>query len=107
MNPLTFTPPSTGTGAPRNFTELVEVFLKLIELLIPLIASLAMLAFFWGLVKFIRKAGGDEKAVSEGKNLMIWGLIALFIMVSIWGLLRFFSAEAGFTQFGIPLLPTR
>ncbi|MCR4279435.1 MAG: hypothetical protein NUV78_01715 [Candidatus Zambryskibacteria bacterium] len=106
MNPLLFTPPSTGTGAPRNFSELVEVFLKLIELLIPVIASLALLAFFWGLVKFIGKVGGDEKAVSEGKSLMVWGLIALFIMITIWGIIAFFSNEAGFTQFGIPQLPT-
>ncbi len=85
---------------------MIKVFLDLIALIIPVIAGLALLAFFWGLAKFIARVGGDEKAVAEGKNLMIWGLIGLFLMVSVWGLLRFFSGEVGFgTTLTLPLLP--
>ena len=76
------------------------------RLAVPVIIGLALLAFIWGLVKFISRVGGDEKAVTEGKKLMIWGLIALFIMISIWGILRFFSASLGFRGFGFPSLPT-
>ena len=95
----------TGTTGPQNFTELVNILLDLIAAAIPVMASLALLAFFWGLAKFIFRLGGDEKALAEGKNLMKWGLIALFIMVSVWGILRFFYTDIGFTQFALPLLP--
>jgi hypothetical protein len=89
-----------------NFSDIIYIFLDLIALLIPVIASLALLVFFWGLVKFIFRVGGDEKAVGDGKKLMIWGLVALFIMVSIWGILRFAYGEFSFGgPFGIPLLP--
>lgn len=91
---------------PRIFGNIVDIFLELIFLIIPIVASLAVLAFVWGLAKFIYNVGGDEKAIGDGKNLMKWGLIALFIMISIWGLLRFAYGEFGFTQFGIPFLPT-
>ncbi len=89
---------------PRTFGDIVDMFLDLVLLIIPIIASLALLAFFWGLVKFISNAG-DEKAIGDGKSLMKWGLVALFVMVSIWGILRLAYGELGFTQFGIPFLP--
>ncbi len=91
---------------PANFSALIKIFFNLIQAIVPVIAGLALLAFFWGLVKFISRAGGDEKAVTEGRNLMIWGIIALFIMLSIWGILSFFYSDIGFGQsLVLPLLP--
>ena len=85
--------------------DLIFIFINLIFKVVPVLVSLALLVFVWGLAKFIFRLGGDEKAVTEGKNLMIWGLVALFVMVSIWGILRFAYGEFGFTQsFGIPFL---
>ncbi len=31
---------------------------------------------------------GDETARTEARNIMIWGIIALFVMVSVWGLVN-------------------
>ncbi|MDP3763843.1 MAG: hypothetical protein Q8Q92_04385 [bacterium] len=91
---------------PTNFSDLIKIFLDLIQVVIPVIAGLALLVFFWGLFKFILRVGGDEKAVTEGKSLMIWGLIALFVLVSIWGIMRFLSGELGFgTTLKLPFLP--
>ena len=85
--------------------DLIFIFINLIFKVVPVLVSLALLVFVWGLAKFIFRLGGDEKAVTEGKNLMIWGLVALFVRVSIWGILRFADGEFGFTQsFGIPFL---
>jgi len=94
-------------NAPKNFSDLVDIFLNLIRVALPIIVGLALLIFIWGLIKFIfRVGGGDEKAVQEGKKLMIWGLIALFIMISIWGILRFLYGVPGFGgSFGYPVLP--
>ncbi len=92
---------------PTNFKELIGLFLDLINTTIPVVAGLALLVFFWGLVKFIGKAG-DSKNHEEGKNLMIWGIIALFIMVSFMGIIRFFHKDLGLKGgVGVPLLPTR
>lgn len=89
-----------------TFADLIQIFFDLIQLVIPVIASMALLAFFWGLAKFILALGGDEKVLADGKNLMKWGLVALFIMVSVWGILRFAYTDIGFTRtFGIPFLP--
>jgi hypothetical protein len=91
---------------PQTFSELIGIFLDLIQAIVPVIMGLAFLAFVWGLVKFIFRVGGDEKAVGEGKNFMIWSVIALFIMISIWGIISFFRGEFGFgNSLGLPLLP--
>lgn len=50
--------------------------------------ALALLYFFWGMGQFILKDAGNEKSREEGKQKMIWGIIALFVMFSIWGILR-------------------
>ena len=53
----------------------------------PIIVALALLFFFYGLAKYILNSGDEEKK-SEGKSVMIWGIIALFVMVSVWGLVN-------------------
>lgn len=53
--------------------------------LIPIVFTLALVFFLWGLAKFILNAG-DEEARESGKKLMIWGLVAFVVMVSVWGL---------------------
>ncbi len=88
-----------------NFSGFVGLIVGYISLLMPVVSGLALLAFFWGLAKFILNPG-NEAAVKEGRNLMVWGTIALFIMVSIFGILRFMSGELGLGTFGLPLLPT-
>lgn len=92
---------------PSNFSELVGVFIGLIARILPVLSALAFLVFIWGLVKFIRNAG-DEKAVKDGKKLMVWGLIALFVMVSFLSIISFFYTDIGLGNgsVGIPYLPT-
>jgi len=47
---------------------------------------LATVVFIWGVIEFI--AGADnEKARTQGKQHIIWGLIGLFIMVAASGLM--------------------
>ena len=90
---------------PNDFNSLVIAFVNLVALALPVIFGLAVLAFIWGLVKFIFRIGGDEKAIVEGKKLMVWGLIALFIVISLMSILAFAHREVGFGETGFSLLP--
>ena len=77
-----------------------------VAMLIPLAVGIALVVFFWGLIKFIF-AQGSETVKADGKKIMIWGLIALFVMVSVWGIVRFFQgAFLPGANFGAPTLPT-
>lgn len=92
-----FALPATLLLAPvlafAQFTHTAQLIVRiayLIDALTVIVAALALLVFFYGLVKFIY-AGANGKV--EGKNFMVWGTIALFVMVSVWGLVHFIQSE--------------
>ena len=80
--------PMLASAQLGNVERLLESLGNLVALALPIVVALALLAFFWGLVKFIF-AQGNEEARADGKKIMIWGLIALFVMVAFWGLVEF------------------
>ncbi|HCC06023.1 TPA: hypothetical protein DEP94_01515 [Candidatus Nomurabacteria bacterium] len=53
--------------------------------------TLAVVVFLWGMVNFIWSArnGDAGKGVENGKQFMVWGLITLFVMFSVWGIIIF------------------
>lgn len=75
--------PSIALAA--GLTNVINTVGGIIEMLVPLVISLAVLFFLWGLVMFMTKAG-EEK--DNARSTMIWGIIILFVMVSIWGLVK-------------------
>jgi hypothetical protein len=80
--------PLIAQAAVGSFQELLTAFGSIIAKLIPLAVGVALLFFFWGVAKTIRGAD-NENTVAEGKRIMLWGIIALFVMVSIWGIVKF------------------
>jgi hypothetical protein len=80
----------------------------IIDFLIPMTVALALLFFFWGLAKFILHAD-NEDARAGGKQIMVWGIVALFVAISIWGIVYFIQRELGIGAYsepvGFPQLP--
>jgi ribose/xylose/arabinose/galactoside ABC-type transport system permease subunit len=65
---------------------LFEGLLFLATETLPLVVGLALLAFFFGLARFIL-AGGDEDNIAAGKRIIFWGIIALFIIAAMGGII--------------------
>lgn len=80
-----------------TFGGLITNLQTLLNSLIPLIAVLALVAFFWGLAKYVFQAD-DEEAQAKGKNIMIGGIVALFLIAAIGGIIQFFADAFGFGQ---------
>ena len=55
--------------------------------LIALLIGLALAYFLWGLATFLYNKD-DAGGRAEGKRKIIWGLIGLFIMVSVLGIIN-------------------
>lgn len=101
---LAFAPALAFAQSLGNLEVLLRSIGRLISIALPIVVALALLAFFWGLVKFI--FGGEEKK-AEGKHLMIWGIVALFIMVAVWGIVRFIGNALGVSpEATAPVVPT-
>ena len=87
--------PAVAFAQPLSqFQNLVVSVGNIVDLLVPILITLAVVMFFWGLVKYIANAS-DETAKEAGKSLMIWGMIAIFIMVALWAILGFISTQLG------------
>jgi hypothetical protein len=89
--------PMIGFAQAPNFDYLNSAVVSVGELvaqLIPLVIALGLLFFIWGLVQFIL-ASGDEAAKDVGKRRMIWGIITLFVIVSVWGIVDLLAEMTG------------
>ena len=60
----------------------------LIQSVVPLLFAVAIVMFIWGVVQFFIIGAGEEAKREQGKQFMIWGILALAVMVSVWGLVR-------------------
>ena len=78
----------------------MDKILEWLGLLLPLLSSLAVVYFFVGVIRFLGHAG-DEKHREEGKNIMIWGMIALFVIVALWGIVGYLQVSFGLDQSGV------
>lgn len=58
--------------------------------------SVAFLVFIWGVIEFVIKADSKEK--EKGKQFMIYGIIGLFVMTSIWGIIKLLTTTFGFNS---------
>jgi len=68
-----------------DITTILETGKTILNSLIPILMILATVVFLWGVITYIT-AGGDEEKAATGRAYIIWGLIGLFAMVAIWGL---------------------
>lgn len=74
----------TDLSGIENFIEDVG---DIVGLLIPIVAGIALLAFFFGLAKYIFQAD-DEDARSKGKEIMIAGIVSLFLIAAVGGIIE-------------------
>lgn len=69
--------------------------------LIGLFITLAIVVFFWGLIKYLTNAGEDKAA---GLSIMFMGVVSIFVMVSIWGIIRLLQSTFKVTSTD-PVIP--
>lgn len=71
--------------AEQSLSGIIYRLINLIQTALPVIMALAFLYFLWGGAQLIFSMG-DENGRKAGKATLLWGGIALFIMVTVWSL---------------------
>ncbi len=66
----------------------------IIDPLILLLFAAGVFMFMWGLVVFMTNLESQEKR-REGTQHMLWGIIGIFIMASVLGILRIVASTIG------------
>ena len=58
--------------------------------IIPGIFALAFLAFLWGVFRYAF-AGDSQDDLAKSRDIMVYGIIVIAVMMSMWGILRVFK----------------
>ena len=93
-----------------SFSDIVGMVICIINrYLVPLGFAVAMVLFVFGVVSYVAK-GGDEEARKKGREFIMWGIVAIFMMVSIFGFVKlldntFNLPNDGATPIDIPEAP--
>ncbi len=82
-------------GRPK-FQDLLSYITCIIgQSVIPLLFAVAVVMFLWGAIKFFLLESDEESKRTQGKQFMIWGVVALAVMISVWGLVNILGATFG------------
>ena len=79
-----------------TFKDLAGDFIELLNQFVYVLTGFSFVFFLYGVVRFIGTAG-DDKSREQGRKLMVWGIISLFVMFAVWGLVGILQS----TFFGI------
>ena len=66
---------------------LAKIMNQAIDPALKVLFGLAIVMFLWGLAEFIIYADNEQKR-TDGKKHLVWGLIGLFIMFGVWGIIE-------------------
>lgn len=77
-------------GAVSDVNDLFALAESVLGKLAPMLVAIAVIILLIAILGYI-KAGGDEDKKKTYKGLMIYGIIGLFVMVSVWGLVSILS----------------
>ena len=76
-------------------TLIQNIIDQVVNPLIAILFTVALVVFLWGVTRFIFKAD-DENERAQGKQNMIWGLFGMFIMVSVFAIISLLANTIGF-----------
>lgn len=62
--------------------------------IVSLLITIAMIGFIWGVIQMFINPNNEE-ARKQGKAYVLWGLIGLFVIISVWGLVSVLTNTFG------------
>lgn len=68
-----------------TLAQLISQIISIINLLVALLGSIALALFVWGGVRYLYMGDAHRQAQKE---FMGWSLVALFVIVSVFGILQ-------------------
>ncbi len=86
------------TQAAQNIIDALNAYV--LQPLASLLFALGLLVFMWGLVEFMAFQHDSSKRVKGSKH-MLYGILGLFIMVSIWGIVSLVLSVFGIDCSGL------
>lgn len=62
---------------------------------VPVIFALSFAAFVWGMLNYFFLHGGEEGKREEGRQFILWGIIGIAVLFSVWGFVNILLSTLG------------
>lgn len=89
---------TSGGGTFTGLTELskpdltiagiAKWFVQVLNYVSIVLFSASLVVFMYGVFTLMFYGGADPESRSKGKKFMMWGIVSLFVMTSVWGLVN-------------------
>ena len=90
-------------GAADGINNVLDRVADIIAQLVPIVIALALLTFLWGVLQYV--IAKDPESQKDARGVMLYGIIALFVMVSVWGLVQILGDTFGLDGSVKPPIP--
>lgn len=61
----------------------------------PVIFALSFAVFVWGVLNYFILHGGEEGKREEGRQFVLWGIIGMVVLFSVWGFVNILLSTLG------------
>ncbi len=85
--------PGQSINSIQDLSKFVVDFIN--NIAVPLVFALAFIVFIVGIFMYFIAGAADAEKRDKGKQVMIYGIIGFFVMVSVWGLVRILTGTVG------------
>ncbi|MBP9760378.1 MAG: hypothetical protein KBD24_03350 [Candidatus Pacebacteria bacterium] len=86
--------PTVASAVAPKLTDIIDAFTGSLTGFVAVAFGIAFVVFLWGVVTFIHKAG-DDAEIAKGRQRMLWGVVGLFVIASVWGIVAILQALFG------------
>lgn len=87
-----------ATGGGTSAMSILGIISSILSIVIPILVTLAVIYVIVGVIKYA--TAKEDKTQDEARKTIISGVIALFVIVSIWGLVAIINNTFGIGQSG-------
>jgi hypothetical protein len=101
ISTVAFTPLLASAATVESILEITK---DILDFIIPMLMILATVVFLWGVIMYIT-AAGDEDRLKLSRTYMIYGLVGLFVMVAVWGIINALVTTFDVGGEGVPERP--
>lgn len=91
----------------RQVNTLATSLLDTLTIVVGLLNIVAFIAYIWLIISFlIKRSKGDANGMEQLKGMLGWGVVAMFFLVAVWGLVWFMSSSFGIALGGCASRPS-
>jgi len=85
-----------ATFQPEYITSMIDGAKKIMNNLVVALVALAVVWFIWNVIRYTMSSDDDKKKAA--KDQMIYGIVAILVIVSIWGIVGILQGIFGLTS---------